>query len=529
MKSYKDYQQMMAHLMRQGYNKGGYVKLKVGGTVGSTPEAKKLIELLDKLKPGDSFNQSDLARKSGASRKLVGDYLKKLYPKLGSGTGRTEKDYSKFKQKVEARDQKVLDQGFLEDYKKKIQTPQGVPTPGLTNKELAKKYYPELTETAGIARLEKLARKIRKEDPKLTYKKISPKEFEQRRKSRLLLTQGGKQFGGTERFPFHHIMPIGGAETDITTKDVTFISKKMNSKLAPFNKKLNGIADGISNNLANYAGTKDDKFLKRVDDLNAQALQIVDKTKKELPKKFQGLIGFNKVTPILDENATLINTSVERIGIDEAKSIVGKKGPKIPLKDLPGTRSRAALLERIKTAQSSGPTLGANIGLLKGVGETIKAIPTPTGAVALNLAFQPDLSSGIDRAALGAEAAFAPELVRQTSRVSSAPIVQRFFNLGLSPQLAARAARVVSPLGLATLAGEGVYQLGRLGAEQRRRMQEMTPEQRRLFDAEQQSISEFAAAGGGIAKLAGKESGPPPEKGPDSEGLASLLKNVKKR
>ena len=182
-----------------------------------------------------------------------------------------------------------------------------------------------------------------------------------------------------------------------------------------------------------------------------------------------------------------------------------------------------------RTSQSSGPTLGANIGLLKGVGETIKAIPTPTGAVALNLAFQPDLSSGIDRAALGAEAAFAPELVRQTSRVSSAPIVQRFFNLGLSPQLAARAARVVSPLGLATLAGEGVYQLGRLGAEQRRRMQEMTPEQRRLFDAEQQSISEFAAAGGGIAKLAGKESGPPPEKGPDSEGLASLLKNVKKR
>ena len=183
----------------------------------------------------------------------------------------------------------------------------------------------------------------------------------------------------------------------------------------------------------------------------------------------------------------------------------------------------------LKQPSRGGVILGSNIGLLKGVGETLKAIPTPTGAVALNLAFQPDLSSGIDRAALGAEAAFAPELVRQTSRVSSAPIVQRFFNLGLSPQLAARAARVVSPLGLATLAGEGVYQLGRLGAEQRRRMQEMTPEQRRLFDAEQQSISEFAAAGGGIAKLAGKESGPPPEKGPDSEGFASLLKNLKKR
>ena len=63
------------------------IDFKVGGTVGSTPEAKKLIELLNKLKPGDSFNQSDLARKSGASRKLVGEYLKKLY-----GINKTKKN-----------------------------------------------------------------------------------------------------------------------------------------------------------------------------------------------------------------------------------------------------------------------------------------------------------------------------------------------------------------------------------------------------------------------------------------------------
>ena len=29
-----DYEQMMAHLMRQGYNKGGYVRLKNGGRTG---------------------------------------------------------------------------------------------------------------------------------------------------------------------------------------------------------------------------------------------------------------------------------------------------------------------------------------------------------------------------------------------------------------------------------------------------------------------------------------------------------------
>ena len=35
-------------------------------------------------------------------------------------------------------------------------------------------------------------------------------------------------------------------------------------------------------------------------------------------------------------------------------------------------------------------------------------------------------------------------------------------------------------------------------------------------------------AGGGIAKLAGVDSGPPPERGPNSQGLPGLLKRVKK-
>ena len=38
----------------------------------------------------------------------------------------------------------------------------------------------------------------------------------------------------------------------------------------------------------------------------------------------------------------------------------------------------------------------------------------------------------------------------------------------------------------------------------------------------------FMAAGGGIAKMAGEDSGPPPEKGPMSQGLPGLLKRVKK-
>ena len=36
-------------------------------------------------------------------------------------------------------------------------------------------------------------------------------------------------------------------------------------------------------------------------------------------------------------------------------------------------------------------------------------------------------------------------------------------------------------------------------------------------------------AGGGIAKLAGVDSGPPPEKGPMSQGLQGLMKRVRNR
>ena len=48
-----------------------------------------------------------------------------------------------------------------------------------------------------------------------------------------------------------------------------------------------------------------------------------------------------------------------------------------------------------------------------------------------------------------------------------------------------------------------------------------------LSAAEQTAIEDMGrsgAAGGGIMKMAGKSSGPPPESGPTSQGLAFLIK-----
>jgi len=198
---------------------------------------------------------------------------------------------------------------------------------GLTNKELAEKYLGS-SNANDIGRIERINNYFVK-DLDLEYKKAPVSETKEKRTRRLAITQDGKNLKGTDKIPFHHIMPIGG-EVDLTTKDVAFINKEMNSKLAPYNTKLNDIADSISNQLNN----QEPGYLKRIDELNNQAEKIIESVKIRLPKKYQGYIGFNKLDPILDENGTPIRLNVTRVGVDDSKSIAGKKGETIKLKDL---------------------------------------------------------------------------------------------------------------------------------------------------------------------------------------------------
>jgi len=163
------------------------------------------------------------------------------------------------------------------------------------------------------------------------------------------------------------------------------------------------------------------------------------------------------------------------------------------------------------------------------LGEAFKTIPTPAGAVALNLGLGVDPTSAVDRASIAAEAAFAPQLVKQSAKFG--PVAQRFFNLGLTPAMAARVARIASPLGIASLVAEGVYQLGKFTKKRTNELRSMTPEQREKLQREGEAFafSEFAAAGGGLAKLAGDRSGAMLKSmNEDKDGLPSLLKRVKK-
>jgi len=543
MKSYKDYQQMMAHLMRQGYNKGGYVRSKVRRPI--TTEEDKAAKLMY----GKSMEELSIGK-----RTEVRDRIKK--------------------KKVDP----VTFQEYLDDFKKMAADPDYKPKfvkplKGVGSSAQRDRARAEAKKTIegfeskflkNVAKRKRIKMKAAMEaDPERKQREMA-KKAERRRQRRVAklsdkvnLTQREKLLNFEQSLITRQLNDKIKANPNIILKNEKLLDKLsttvdsegniIKSKPTIYELEKRGLFEIEHQRDVRKAGAMKDfpynrnpilgphnrsggfkdmaeKFIeKNPDPKNPKVKNIIKKAEElkitlqpNVPKgtfETKGL-GYKQPTNPTGKFVSYAESYLPEL-VDDKIGMAGY------------TKDRKMLEQGLKATRkigSSGPTLGANLGLLKGVGETLKAIPTPTGAVALNLAFQPDLSSGIDRAALGAEAAFAPELVRQTSRLSSAPIVQRFFNLGLSPQLAARAARIASPIGIATLAGEGIYQLGRLGLEQQRRMQEMTPEQRRLFDAEQQSISEFSAAGGGIAKLAGKRSGPAPESGPTPQGLDFLMK-----
>ena len=164
------------------------------------------------------------------------------------------------------------------------------------------------------------------------------------------------------------------------------------------------------------------------------------------------------------------------------------------------------------------------------------AFLTPTGVVATTLGLGGlDLTTPAGRLSLGAEAAFAPELVKAsigaTKGMKNRALqkgIQRVLNLGLKTPTALRLARIASPIGIASLGAEGLYQAGKFTKKRIGELRAMTPQQRQDLRAEQSALAFEGAREGG---LIGKESGPPPISGPTphgDEGLPAAFKRDRK-
>jgi len=243
---------------------------------------------------------------------------------------------------------------YIKDFKQKRSGTKAGKS-GLSNEKLAKKYFGKIN-TSTISSVERTNRVLQQELD-LQYQEGDPKEFQIKRKKRLKKTADFTA-GGTDDFPFHHIRQIGG-EVPLTTDDIAVINKKMNSKIAPYNKPLNAIADAISDNITYSFEAMQSKqegkaldYLKRVDELNNNAESIVKKAVKDLPKEYKNLIGFNKFYARTDEYGFPLDDKVRVEKIGGTKTTTGA----IPLNDL--TKDQASILRKqIKTDATAGKNI----------------------------------------------------------------------------------------------------------------------------------------------------------------------------
>jgi len=134
--------------------------------------------------------------------------------------------------------------------------------------------------------------------------------------------------------------------------------------------------------------------------------------------------------------------------------------------------------------------------VISDLGKGINVGLGPTGIIALNTALGVDPTQSIDRAGLGLEAALAKPLVSGATSVTDKiknpmlrKIAERAALAGMSPAMAMKVASRLSPVGIASLAGEAVYNVGKLGYEDQKRFNALSPEEQAAERAEQEKFS----------------------------------------
>ena len=138
--------------------------------------------------------------------------------------------------------------------------------------------------------------------------------------------------------------------------------------------------------------------------------------------------------------------------------------------------------------------------VISDIGKGINVGLGPTGMIALTKYLEPeggyDLSRTGDRLGFEAEAALAKPLVSGAVSVTDKiknpmlrKIAERAALAGMSPAMAIKVASRLSPVGIASLAGEAVYNVGKLGYEDQQRFNALSPEEQAAERAEQEKFA----------------------------------------
>ena len=237
------------------------------------------------------------------------------------------------------------------------------------------------------------------------------------------------------------------------------------------------------------AGMKDKKspiYKRYFNDLKKAASEFIDNVnqydEKELFEKIQKHPKFEKFKKIIPRLASLDmnlpNFSVFTPAMADEMAMFET--------ETPAAAEEQNFIERNpKTTAAAGAvgSLGFK-GVRKAVGKGLNLALGPTGMVALNTALGTDPTQSLDRVGLGLEAAFAPSLVKGVTDVSSKiknPLLRKGIETlagvripgVMNPANALKIARVASPLGIATLGGEALYNYGKFAKNEIKRINDM--------------------------------------------------------
>ena len=219
-------------------------------------------------------------------------------------------------------------------------------------------------------------------------------------------------------------------------------------------------------------------------------------------------IKYKGVVPLSEDGKKIIELNKNKLNlVKQLNATVAKGGSKGKaaaqvLAILAGTTVGASASDAssgtssiVKNAAIGGgaaATLGTKTGR-KVLSNLLSAAGVPL-SVGFNAIYGIDLESSLDRTILGTEAALAPMVVKDAIRVTDKiknPLLKKVAQVAttINPKYALKAAKVLNPIGIASLAGEAVYNVGKLGYEDQKRFNALSPEEQAAERAEQEKFA----------------------------------------
>ena len=234
---------------------------------------------------------------------------------------------------------------------------------------------------------------------------------------------------------------------------------------------INEIYDDVAKKLKTVDRNKLPKYNLSKNLIKETNLKAVDfDVEKRLGNTIENYVRFVAAGPKKDV------AKIKQPNLKKAVQLV-KKGDDQAVKELIDSRLPAVRSGQLFSNPMADPSV------LKQYGKyALQIAGTPLGAGILTAGFGVDPTSAMDRSALAAEAAFAPALVKGAKQAATTPGMQRILNLGMSPKMAMRAARIASPLGIASLGGEALYQYGKFAKDEIEKLKNMDPDERKAYN-----------------------------------------------